>query len=101
LTAGGAFITKFDVRNTAAAKIKRVRFGRDLQARLDRAARTVGISQSEFVRGAVEARCEKVLGASLGERLAAVLGTIRSEGGRARDTGAAMRRLLASRSRSS
>jgi hypothetical protein len=84
------------MRNTAT-KIKTVRFEEALLSQLERAARASGMSQSELVRTAVAHRCAQVLGASLAERLAPVLGRIHSNGGRARDTGAAMRRILAAK----
>jgi predicted transcriptional regulator len=67
--------------------VKSVRLDPGLQARLERAAQAVAQSQSEFIRQAVERRCEEVLGGSLAERLAPVIGIVHSTGGRAARTG--------------
>jgi hypothetical protein len=75
--------------------VKNVQFDPQLEARLERAAQTLGISQSELIQEAVAKRCEEVLGPSLTERLAPFIGRIQSSGGRARHTGAAFRRILA------
>jgi hypothetical protein len=57
-------------------------------------------SQSEFIRDALERRCDEVLGESLAERLAPVIGIVASDhGGRASNTGKAFRKLLAKRKR--
>ena len=76
---------------------KSVRFDDELEANLERAARILGVSQSELIRDAVTKRCAEVLTPSLAERLAPVLGCVRSSGGRARSTGRAFRQLLARR----
>jgi hypothetical protein len=52
-------------------------------------------SQSAFIRDALARRCEEVLGATLAERLASVLGIVKSSGGRAARSGAAFREALA------
>lgn len=75
--------------------MKSVRFDAYLQDQVERAARALGISQSELIREAVARRCEEVLGPSLAERLAPVIGRINSAGGRARNAGAAFRQALA------
>ena len=80
--------------------MKSVRLDADLQAKLDRAARALATSQSEFIRDALARRCEEVLGASLAERLASVIGIVKSSGGRAARSGAAFRKALARRRRS-
>ena len=72
---------------------KSVRFDPALEARLEQAARALGVSQSELIRDAVAKRCEEVLQPSLAERLRPIVGRIKSSGGRARDTGKAFRRL--------
>ena len=74
---------------------KSARFDRQLESRLERAAQALGISQSKLIREAVTRRCEEVLGPSLAERLAPVIGCIETSGGRARHSGAAFRRTLA------
>lgn len=73
---------------------KSVRLEPILEESLDRAARAVEMSHSEFIRDAVLRRCEQVLGVSLYDRLAGSLGTVHAGGGRARKTGAAFRRIL-------
>jgi DNA-binding transcriptional LysR family regulator len=78
---------------------KSVRLEPALAASLDRAARAVGVTHSEFIRDAVVRRCEEVLGVTLFDRLAGTLGTVRAGGGRARKTGAAFRRALAKKKR--
>ncbi len=79
--------------------MKSVRLDRDLQAKLERAARSLAVSQSEFIREAVARRCDEVLGSSLASRLAGVVGIVQSSGGRASRTGAALREILARRRR--
>ena len=74
--------------------MKSVRFDSQLETTLKRAAQTLGVSQSAFVREAVARRCEEVLGESLGERLAPVIGCIQTSGGRARHSGKAFRRIV-------
>jgi predicted DNA-binding protein len=79
--------------------MKSVRLEARLQARLERAARALATTQSEFIRDAVERRCDEVLGESLAERLAPVIGIVQGGGGRATHTGKAFRKLLAQRKR--
>lgn len=73
---------------------KSVRFGQALEARLQDTARREGVKVSESIRRAVAKHCDDVLGATLTTRLADVVGTVRSAGGRARQTGGAFRRVL-------
>ena len=75
--------------------MKNVQFDPQLESRLERAARTLGISPSALIQEAVAKRCAEVLGPSLAERLAPFIGRIQSSGGRARHTGAGFRRVLA------
>lgn len=75
--------------------MKSVRLEANLQARLERAARALATSQSEFIRDALKRRCDEVLGESLAERLAPVVGVVRSAGGRASHSGKAFRKTLA------
>ncbi|HMC89943.1 MAG TPA: ribbon-helix-helix protein, CopG family [Gemmataceae bacterium] len=77
--------------------MKSVRLEPDLEAKLARAARAAAQSQSEFIREALVRRCAEVLGESLAERLAPVVGVIKSAGGRANHTGKAFKQLLARR----
>jgi len=79
--------------------MKSVRLDRDLQEKLERAARSLAVSQSEFIREALVRRCDEVLGNSLAQRLAPVVGIVQSSGGRASRTGAAFREVLAQRRR--
>jgi predicted DNA-binding protein len=80
--------------------MKSVRLDAELEAKLARAARAVATSESEFIRDALARRCEEVLGASLADRLAPVIGIVKSSGGRAEKSGAAFRKALARRRRS-
>lgn len=79
--------------------IKSVRLDPELETKLERAARTLNVSQSEFIREAVAGRCDEVLAVSLADRLKPVIGVIESSGGRAADTGAAFRRILSRKRR--
>jgi Ribbon-helix-helix protein, copG family len=79
--------------------MKSVRLGDDLEAKLERAARALAMSQSEFLRDALIRRCDEVLGDSLAQRLAPVVGVVNSSGGRAAHSGAAFRAVLARRRR--
>jgi hypothetical protein len=77
--------------------VKSVRLDPILEAKLERAARATAMSQSEFIREALARRCAEVLGGSLAERLAPVVGIVKSSGGRADRSGAAFREGLARR----
>lgn len=79
--------------------MKGVRLDRDLQEKMERAARTLSLSQSEFIREALARRCDEVLGSSLSQRLASVVGIVQSSGGRSERTGEAFREILARRRR--
>ena len=79
--------------------MKSVRLDADLEAKLERAARALSTSQSDFIRDALARRCEEVLGGSLAERLAPVIGIVNSSGRRAGRSGAAFREYLARRRR--
>jgi len=74
---------------------KSVRIDAQLESRLERAAGVLGISQSELIREAVAKKCEEVLGQPLVERLAPVIGKIKTSGGRARRTGVVFKEALA------
>ena len=78
---------------------KSVRLDAALEAKLERAARATATSQSEFIRDALARRCDEVLGGSLAERLAPVIGIVNSSGGRAARTGSAFREVLVRRRR--
>jgi hypothetical protein len=77
--------------------VKSVRLDPALEAKLERAARAAAVSQSEFIRDALARRCDEVLGASLAERLAPVIGIVQGGGGRADRTGDAFREILSRR----
>jgi predicted transcriptional regulator len=79
--------------------MKSVRLDHDLEAKLEKAARTLAVSQSEFLRDALARRCDEVLGESLKERLAPVVGVVKSSGGRAARAGAVFRAALKKRKR--
>ena len=84
---------------TEVPTVKSVRLDPGLQTKLERAARALAQSQSEFIRDALARRCEEVLGGSLAERLAPVVGIVQSSGGRALRSGNAYRQVLARRRR--
>ncbi len=79
--------------------MKSVRLDADLAAKLERAARAMATSQSEFIRDALARRCAEVLDGSLAGRLEPVIGIVNSSGGRASRSGAAFREALARRRR--
>jgi hypothetical protein len=83
----------------SSGPIKTVRLDDELKAKLERAARALAMSQSAFLRDALARRCDEVLGGSLRERLASVLGIVKSSGGRAARSGASFRAALARRQR--
>jgi hypothetical protein len=74
--------------------MKSVRLDVELEERLRRAARALGVSESAFIRQALGERCDIVLGDRLDERLRDVVGVVCSDGGRARTTGDAFARAL-------
>ncbi len=76
-----------------------VRLGETLERDLNVAAKRLGVTASEFVRGAVAARCREVLGDSLADRLQDVIGAINSQGGHARMAHNAYSELLAAEPR--
>jgi hypothetical protein len=77
--------------------MKSVRLDKTLETRLERASRAMGMSQSEFLRDALARRCDEVLGSSLQQRLAPVIGMVKSSGGRAAQSGIAFQAALAKR----
>ena len=79
--------------------MKSVRLDENLEVRLQRAARALAMSQSEFLRDALARRCDEVLGDSLQERLAPVVGIVKSSGGRAAHSGAAFKAVVIRRPR--
>jgi predicted DNA-binding protein len=79
--------------------VKSVRLDLELETRLKRAARASAMSQSQFIRDALARRCDEVLGSSLAERVAPLIGVVESSGGRAERTGASCREILTARRR--
>jgi predicted transcriptional regulator len=77
--------------------MKSVRLDSNLEGKLARAARALAMSESEFLRDALARRCDEVLGNSLQQRRAPVIGIVNSSGGRAVRSGAAFRALLRKR----
>lgn len=78
--------------------MKSVRLDPNLQARLKAAARTAGVSESEFIRAAIDERSDATLADGLEGRLTGLVGTINSKGGRARGAHQRYRELLKRRS---
>ena len=79
--------------------MKSVRLDETLEARLTEAARLAGVSPSTFIRQAIEERCGRVLADRLDLRLSDVIGTVHSQGGRARQSGKAFLETLQQRRR--
>lgn len=72
-----------------------MRLDPELEERIKRAAALEGASVSEFLRTAAAERADRALSDRGADRLADVIGVVRGGGGRARDTGAALRSVLA------
>jgi hypothetical protein len=81
------------------AAMKSVRLDTQLESKLERAARASAMSQSAFLRDALIRRCAEVLGDSLEQRLAPVIGIVKSSGGRALRSGEGFRAALRRRRR--
>jgi Arc/MetJ-type ribon-helix-helix transcriptional regulator len=77
--------------------MRSVRLDDKLDERVRRAAAAEGESVSEFIRRAVTERAEQTLAGGTAGRLADVIGAVHGGGGRARDTGAAFKDMLARR----
>ncbi len=71
-----------------------VRLDSALEARLRKLAEREGVPLSALLRRAAARYCDEAAAASLDLRLADVIGTARSAGGRARRTGEAFRKSL-------
>jgi predicted DNA-binding protein len=69
--------------------VKSVRLDETLEKRLQAAARVAGVTPSALIRQAIENHCDRVLADRLDLRLADVIGTVHSQGGRAGRTGRA------------
>jgi hypothetical protein len=78
---------------------KSVRFDRDLEALLEEAAQTLGVSQSKLIREAIAEKCRDILRPPLSQSLAPFIGQIKSKGGRARNTAKAFKRSLVEKRR--
>lgn len=63
--------------------MKSVRLDSEVEKQLERAAEISGVSESEFIREAIRHQADQILGESLEARLADVVGSVRSKGGRA------------------
>lgn len=74
--------------------MKSLRLSRELETLLRAAANASGVTESEFIRQAVEYRSRQVLNGGLDERLVGVIGAVRSRGGRAQQAHAKYRDLL-------
>ncbi len=74
--------------------MKSVRLDSNLQAKLKEAARTAGVSESEFIRAAIAERSEATLADRLEGHLTGLVGAIRSKGGRATEAHQRYRELL-------
>lgn len=74
--------------------MKSVRLERDLRARLRKAARAVGMTESAFIRDALVRRTEAVLSDRLDLRLVDVIGIGHGGGGQAERTGAAFTEIV-------
>ena len=79
--------------------MRSVRLDQALESRLEQAAQLSGEPVSNIIRQAIEERCEAILGQRLADRLRDVTGTVRSKGGRARQTGKAFGTHLAKEGR--
>jgi hypothetical protein len=71
-----------------------------LERRLQKAAAAEGTSVSEFIRRAADERAARTLADESADRLADVVGSVRTKGGRARNSGTAFADALADRRRS-
>jgi hypothetical protein len=77
--------------------MKSVRLDPDLARQLRAATRLLDLSDSEFIRQAVAARCAEVLGNTLDRRLQDYVGALSLGGGMAQHTGRAFADLLIQR----
>jgi Ribbon-helix-helix protein, copG family len=74
--------------------VKSVRLDKDLEARLRESARMAGVSESEFIRAAIDERSRNTLAAGLESRLTGLVGAVRTRGGRATNAHQRFRDLL-------
>jgi hypothetical protein len=81
--------------------VRSVRLDKDLDELVRRAAAREGESVSEFLRRAASERAHRTLADRPVVQLADVIGAVRSDGGRAQQTGESFADLLSERRRSS
>jgi hypothetical protein len=74
--------------------VKSVRLDKDLEARLSESARMAGVSESEFIRAAIDERSRATLGEGLESRLSGLIGAVQTKGGRATNAHERFRELL-------
>jgi predicted transcriptional regulator len=74
--------------------MKSVRLDSDLHIRLTEAAHMAGVTESEFIRAAIDERSEATLAAGLESRLTGLVGAVRTKGGRATNAHQRYRDLL-------
>ncbi len=79
--------------------MKSVRLDTELEARLEKAAQTAGVSESALIRSAIAERCDAILNEQPDLRLAYALGSVSGGGGRARRSGTRFVDVLKRRSR--
>ena len=79
--------------------MRSVRLDKRQETRLAEAARVTGQPVSEVIRAAIDEHCDRVLGTSLEQRFADVIGSVTSGGGSSRKTGQAFTEALARRSK--
>ena len=77
--------------------MRSVRLSDEMEYQLKAVADLTGRPVSAVIREAVGEYCAAVLGRRLDRRIADVVGTVTSAGGRARESGQAFRRLLEER----
>ena len=80
--------------------MRSLRLDERLEQRLQKAAAAEGTSVSEFIRRAADERASRTLANEPNDQLADVIGTVRTNGGRARKTGKAFTEIVAERRRS-
>ena len=78
--------------------MKSVRLDSDLHARLKEAARMAGVTESDFIRAAIDERSEATLAAGLENRLIGLIGAVQTKGGRVTNAHRHYRELLKRRS---
>lgn len=74
--------------------MKSLRIDPETEEQLEIAAKTRGVSESEFIRQAIRKEAQVVVGETLEARIGDVVGTVRSKGGRARDSHAHFSKLV-------